>query len=667
MSHQVKSTSPVPFSHAPRRQLSHIVATVRHPFADIAILLGILLIAAGIVLWPTVHGRHNAMPSGVHLTVGQQQGIFYVAKPAPDNTSELYVSRDGLGWRRLPATLPGTVHTFATRRISSPIMYASTSAGLFVTADAGLTWNAVTLPQTVTALAIDPIAADMVYVATAEPALYHMTDVGASRRPVAAHEIGKRQIHQIVIGQTNSRVVLARTDEGLFRSESAGEWWHPVRGAPRHISTVVMVPGDPAVWVAGTRDAGIYRSLDDGRTWQAANAGITSSPATVTALTVDPRRRNRLYLAAGTHRSGMPAANIYVSANSGATWVKLYDVPPGRDTITALVPAADNAIRAVTSDGVRTYTLNMDGALARLDSSDVTERLQAARLLSVTALPAQAYALLDHLGEPDPTIGRYVTRAIVRTEGYGVLPELIRHTQTGTVTTRRRAIAVLGQLRVFDAVPALAHILRTDADLAPASARALTMVGTEHAWRTLRTSLQSDTQTYQREAAIQAFRLAGRSAVPALVTALSDGDALARARAVTLLADIGSPRAIPPLRRLLDDESVQVRTAATHALGQLGDVSSRPTLEQLADAGNSNRMRDVATQAVAQIDENPRLLPYDVVQYDPLTRSTDMWRTIALILPWLIITVLLLVRHESDDRTMQNEVVDSGEVNEDIP
>lgn len=326
MPHPIERTSPAQLSGAPRTWFNTIIAAKGHPHADTAILLGILIVAVTALLWLNVTARSTAMPTGTNLIVGQQQGMFYLAKPAPDHTGELYVSREGLDWRRLPTALPGTVHTLAAGHILSSIMYATTSAGLFATSDGGHTWNDVAVSQnaraeTVTALAAYPTAADMVYVATAEPALYRVTDVGDSRQRVAAHGLGQRQIHQIVVSPSDSQVVLARTDQGLFRSETAGERWHLVAGVPRSISTLAFVPGDPTVWLAGTQDAGVYRSLDDGHTWQAADIGVSGqSKVAVTALTVDPRQHGRLYLA--TARAQRGTASIYVSTDSGASWVK---------------------------------------------------------------------------------------------------------------------------------------------------------------------------------------------------------------------------------------------------------------------------------------------------------------------------------------------------------
>ena len=90
----------------------------------------------------------------------------------------------------------------------------------------------------------------------------------------------------------------AGTDQGVFRwDEHSARWEH----VSRELSDVWAVLRDPrnlSILYAGTRPAGLYRSIDGGRTWtELATPGITKfsevnmGPTRVTQLLADPLDR----------------------------------------------------------------------------------------------------------------------------------------------------------------------------------------------------------------------------------------------------------------------------------------------------------------------------------------------------------------------------------------
>ncbi len=86
-----------------------------------------------------------------------------------------------------------------------------------------------------------------------------------------------------------------REGDGVYASADGGATWSPVSEGlgDRHILALALDPRRPATLYAATESHGIYRSTDDGRSWQ--RPGPTSRA--VSGLAVDPRT-SWLYAAA---------------------------------------------------------------------------------------------------------------------------------------------------------------------------------------------------------------------------------------------------------------------------------------------------------------------------------------------------------------------------------
>ncbi|MBI3942882.1 MAG: hypothetical protein HY326_07700 [Chloroflexi bacterium] len=96
-----------------------------------------------------------------------------------------------------------------------------------------------------------------------------------------------------------------------------------------------IIAADGPTLYLGTASHGIWKSIDDGKTWLQINQGLGSSAdITVMALTAD---RNRLVSAikkrVGTDQAYFIHLGIYFSANGGTTWRNL---GPARDNVKSL-------------------------------------------------------------------------------------------------------------------------------------------------------------------------------------------------------------------------------------------------------------------------------------------------------------------------------------------
>jgi HEAT repeat protein/beta-lactamase regulating signal transducer with metallopeptidase domain len=98
-------------------------------------------------------------------------------------------------------------------------------------------------------------------------------------------------------------------------------------------------------------------------------------------------------------------------------------------------------------------------------------------------------------------------------------------------------------------------------------------------------------------------------AVPALITALKDGDVEVRRAAAQSLANLGDPRAIAGLIDALRDSDAEVRATAASALGDFEDRRAVPGLIELL----KDSQKDVRRAALSALGNFPQAVPTEAI------------------------------------------------------
>lgn len=197
----------------------------------------------------------------------------------------------------------------------------------------------------VTDVDVNPVDPTEMYVAYASGGLWHTTSNGTSFKPIFDHE-ASMTIGDIAVDWTN-RVLWVGTGEsnssrssyagtGIYRSADNGRTWE-WRGLPEshHIARVVLHPTDPnTLWVAvlghlysPNTERGVYKTIDGGKNW--VRTLFVNENSGGIDLVVDPNDPN-MVMAATWERSRSAwnftgageGSAIWKSIDGGSTWAK---------------------------------------------------------------------------------------------------------------------------------------------------------------------------------------------------------------------------------------------------------------------------------------------------------------------------------------------------------
>jgi tetratricopeptide (TPR) repeat protein/photosystem II stability/assembly factor-like uncharacterized protein len=112
------------------------------------------------------------------------------------------------------------------------------------------------------------------------------------------------------------------------------------------VTAMIVDPTDPGVMYVGTGNAGIYKSIDGGLSWQPAQYGLARSR--VASLVIDANNPAILY--AGTGIDG-----VYATKNGGESWEAIFSTNHGDPDISVVRSDPQNSQRLYFSSGEAIY------------------------------------------------------------------------------------------------------------------------------------------------------------------------------------------------------------------------------------------------------------------------------------------------------------------------
>lgn len=267
----------------------------------------------------------------------------------------------GLRYRMVGPNRGGRVTT-VTGVPSQPATFymGVASGGVWKTIDAGQTWFPISdgkIPVgSIGAIEVSQSDPGTVYVGTGSDGVrsnvsigrgvYKSTDAGQTWSFAGLRDVG--QIGSLRVHPTNPDVVYVsatgnpfgrNNDRGVFRTRDGGKSWTKVlfvsdstgaadvelqAGNPNVVFAVMSrLERKPWTIISGSREGGVYKSVDAGDTWTRLSSGLPSELIGKGNIAVTTADADRLYLL----YEAKPGGGLYRSDDAGATWALVNATP----------------------------------------------------------------------------------------------------------------------------------------------------------------------------------------------------------------------------------------------------------------------------------------------------------------------------------------------------
>ena len=249
-------------------------------------------------------------------------------------------SDDGESWSR--ASVRVGMHSDAIVKALLPdprrpeTVYAGTDLGLYRTDDAGGNWRLGDTPMNgsmVWSMAIDPADPHVMFAGTgtpSKPAVYRTQDAGKTWEQLSVDiaaecpNVGTPRPTGIAIDPTDHRRVWVGLEvDGVRHSVDGGETWTKIDGQiPNPDVHSVLVAAGPPKTVFTVVNDDVWRSVDDGETWQPARAREVFPWHYPRGIAVKPDDPKTVFVTLGDSTPGR-VGTLMRSRDAGRTWQNL--------------------------------------------------------------------------------------------------------------------------------------------------------------------------------------------------------------------------------------------------------------------------------------------------------------------------------------------------------
>jgi photosystem II stability/assembly factor-like uncharacterized protein len=216
---------------------------------------------------------------------------------------------------------------------------AAVSGGIWKTTDEGKNWANITpdLPNLATnTIAMAPSDHNTIYAGTGEGyggvgmvggnGILKSANRGISWQLLNATTVNDnfRFVNKILIDPVNKNILLAATNNGIFKSSDGGQSWYGVYERGYAVQDLLADPADFTTQYAGVYGYGVIKSDDSGESWTASNNGIGEGGRF--QLAISPQSPNKIYACAEAvgYETGAAALqmHVYISSDYGSHWSK---------------------------------------------------------------------------------------------------------------------------------------------------------------------------------------------------------------------------------------------------------------------------------------------------------------------------------------------------------
>ena len=221
-----------------------------------------------------IDGSGNAYVTG-YTDSAQFPTVAPIEGGLSGNSVSLFqTTTSGASWAPFDANIPGAVSSISPDPSAPGVIVAATEAGIFRTANSGLSWPMVSTFSGAN-LSRSPANSSTIYAISSS--VYRSTDGGASwlfRGSPAGYN------NNIVAdpADANTAYVYYTYSNGVRKTTDGGVTWNPsTNGLPSSPRIYTMVAASDGSLYADVYGAGVYKSTNQGASWVAVNSGLGSN------------------------------------------------------------------------------------------------------------------------------------------------------------------------------------------------------------------------------------------------------------------------------------------------------------------------------------------------------------------------------------------------------
>ncbi len=288
--------------------------------------------------------------SWVQVNTGLTTKVVSALVIHPDNTYIIYAGTLGGGvyksidggssWSSTPLET-ATTYTVSFNPQSPATFYAGTAGGLFKSTDGGSSWSVMDsglVNPVVLVLVVDPVTSANLYAGVEDRRTFNKLGMGVLKSTNGGMSWSESNsgltnlgVQVLTINPKNPEVIYAGTYSGVYKTTDGASSWNVLSGSIMGVSTLPDITSltvdsiNPDIVYAGSIGGIVYKSIDDGTSWE--SVSIQGTKSTVKAIVVDPVNSKILYAGAkdGLFKT-IDGGVSWSSISSGLTNTNIYAI-----------------------------------------------------------------------------------------------------------------------------------------------------------------------------------------------------------------------------------------------------------------------------------------------------------------------------------------------------
>ena len=199
-------------------------------------------------------------------------------------------------------------------------------------------WTRVTSAQFlerdyVTAIAIHPEDADIIFAGTRDSGMYKTNDGGISWLPIQ-DGLTQGNIHQIIIDPQDHNIIYSTTfSDGVFRSSNGGEKWEKIDFNDTFTPSwddfsFLFINPENSMHIYYTNGSTLFESNDRGESWDIIEGPQKAESGTYQYIGIDPQSENLIVVAINKNEAS-GHYNVYFTDENRTDWNLVHEYSTG--------------------------------------------------------------------------------------------------------------------------------------------------------------------------------------------------------------------------------------------------------------------------------------------------------------------------------------------------